>query len=102
EVLEQRIGRLDRIGRKGDVDIHVPYLAGTGHELLARWHHEALDDLGRSLPGASEVLARVERRLRPVLDAASRGGAGEDEVRRLFEETVRERDAVARRLEEGR
>src|SRR5690606_38314233 len=39
-VLEQRIGRLDRIGRKGDVRIHVPYVRGTSQEILFRWHHE--------------------------------------------------------------
>jgi hypothetical protein len=29
DLLEQRIGRLDRIGQTRTVEIHVPYLAGT-------------------------------------------------------------------------
>ena len=29
DLLEQRIGRLDRIGQSQDVEIHVPYLIGT-------------------------------------------------------------------------
>lgn len=31
DLLEQRIGRLDRIGQRHDATIHVPYLVGTRH-----------------------------------------------------------------------
>ncbi|MAI41611.1 MAG: RNA polymerase-associated protein RapA [Gammaproteobacteria bacterium] len=41
--LEQRIGRLDRIGQKNDVQIHVPYLADTAMEKLYHWFHEGMD-----------------------------------------------------------
>jgi ATP-dependent helicase HepA len=37
-VLEQRIGRLDRIGQRHDIRIHVPYERGTAHEALFRWY----------------------------------------------------------------
>ena len=43
DLLEQRIGRLDRIGQKNDVTIHVPYLTGTPMEKLFRWFHEGMD-----------------------------------------------------------
>ena len=43
DLLEQRIGRLDRIGQKNDVTIHVPYLTGTAMEKLFRWFHEGMD-----------------------------------------------------------
>ena len=42
-VLEQRIGRLDRIGQKHDIHIHVPYSRGTAHEVVYRWYHEGLN-----------------------------------------------------------
>jgi len=32
DVLEQRIGRLDRIGQTDTINIHVPYMAGTAQE----------------------------------------------------------------------
>jgi len=35
ELLEQRIGRLDRIGQTADIQIHVPYLARSPQEVLA-------------------------------------------------------------------
>ncbi len=102
ELLEQRIGRLDRIGQKGDVEIHVPYLEGTAHEVLARWHHEALDDLAHSLRGGTEILALVEEPLRRVLDTARAGARDQTAEATLFDDTRRHRDEIARRLEQGR
>jgi len=43
ELIEQRIGRLDRIGQKNDIQIHVPYIRGTGFEILARWYSDGLN-----------------------------------------------------------
>ena len=43
DLLEQRIGRLDRIGQQFDIQIHVPYLPDTQDERLFRWYHEGLD-----------------------------------------------------------
>ena len=41
DLLEQRIGRLDRIGQQNTVEIHVPYLEGTAQQtllaLVSRW-----------------------------------------------------------------
>ena len=42
-VLEQRIGRLDRIGQMHDIHIHVPYIKGTAHEAMYRWYEEGMD-----------------------------------------------------------
>ncbi len=56
ELLEQRIGRLDRIGQKGTINIHVPFVAGTEGEVLARWYHEGLDAFEHSLQGATQLL----------------------------------------------
>lgn len=38
EKVEQRIGRLDRIGQKHDIQIHVPFLAKSATEIPARWY----------------------------------------------------------------
>lgn len=102
ELLEQRIGRLDRIGQTGDVQIHVPYLAGTGHEVLARWHHEALADLAGSLRGGSEILDRVEEDLRRVVALADDGARDTTAEADVFRRSTEHRDEIARRLEQGR
>ena len=43
DLLEQRIGRLDRIGQGADIHIHVPYLSGTAQEVHYRWLDESLN-----------------------------------------------------------
>ena len=43
DLLEQRIGRLDRIGQTEDVKIHIPYLKGSATERLYQWYAEGLD-----------------------------------------------------------
>lgn len=42
DLLEQRIGRLDRIGQQQDVQIHVPCIEGTAAAVLFRWFDESL------------------------------------------------------------
>ena len=42
-LLEQRIGRLDRIGQERDVTIHLPIISGSPQEGIVRWHHQAFD-----------------------------------------------------------
>jgi ATP-dependent helicase HepA len=59
ELLEQRIGRLDRIGQTGVVQIMVPFVKGTGGEILARWYHDALNALEKNVPAAGWVTRRL-------------------------------------------
>jgi len=42
DLLEQRIGRLDRIGQTEIIRIHVPYFADSAQELLFDWYHQGL------------------------------------------------------------
>lgn len=63
EQLEQRIGRLDRIGRTAPVDIHVPYLRGSAQEVLAVWFHHGLNAFERVLSGGRQVLDRFGKRV---------------------------------------
>ncbi|MCB1044784.1 MAG: RNA polymerase-associated protein RapA [Acidobacteria bacterium] len=41
-LLEQRIGRLDRIGQHSEIHIHIPHVPGGLHERLFRWFNEGL------------------------------------------------------------
>ena len=55
DVLEQRIGRLDRIGQQNRIQIHVPYLQGTAQERMFRWYHEALQIFSNISPTAQTL-----------------------------------------------
>ncbi|HLU13326.1 MAG TPA: RNA polymerase-associated protein RapA [Arenimonas sp.] len=56
DMLEQRIGRLDRIGQRGDVHLHAAAVAGSAQEVLQRWLHEGLDAFAQVLPDGRELL----------------------------------------------
>ena len=59
ELLEQRIGRLDRIGQTQTIQIHVPHYRDSYGEVLARWYHEGLNAFEHSLHGATEILSEL-------------------------------------------
>ncbi|MGR5501119.1 RNA polymerase-associated protein RapA [Vibrio sp. DNB22_10_4] len=60
DLLEQRIGRLDRIGQKRDIDVHVPYLEGTSQGILARWFNEGLNAFAETCPTGRMVYDRYQ------------------------------------------
>jgi ATP-dependent helicase HepA len=72
ERIEQRIGRLDRIGQKSDIEIHLPYRAGTAEAGRLRWLHEGLDMFRRPLQCAHRCLEAFGSRLEQVDDSLIR------------------------------
>jgi ATP-dependent helicase HepA len=68
DLLEQRIGRLDRIGRDDDVLIHVPFLEGTPQQRLFDWYHQGLDAF-ESIGSVNEwVFEQFKERVVAALD----------------------------------
>ncbi len=94
DLLEQRIGRLDRIGQKGTIQVHVPYQPGEGDEIRMRWLEEGLDAFRASPPGAAEI----QRELRFDLEEAIGEREGIDE---LIEKTLACRKQISERLARG-
>ncbi len=68
ELLEQRVGRLDRIGQSEAINIHVPFEPDTESEILARWYHEGLSAFERNLHGAAEIARELDADLRTLLE----------------------------------
>ena len=66
-LLEQRIGRLDRIGQDEDIHIHVPYLAGSSGEMLAKWYHEGLGAFEHTLHGSSAIQREFQAELKDLM-----------------------------------
>jgi len=70
DLLEQRIGRLDRIGQTNTISIHVPYLKNTAQEACYRWYNEALHAFERTCPAGHSVYKRVQHELHQTLNAS--------------------------------
>jgi ATP-dependent helicase HepA len=60
DLLEQRIGRLDRIGQTETISLHVPYLEGSAQQVMYRWYHEGLSAFERTCPAGHSVFVQVE------------------------------------------
>ncbi|GAA0720791.1 RNA polymerase-associated protein RapA [Dokdonella soli] len=88
DLLEQRIGRLDRIGQRHDIVIHATAFTGTAQHALLRWYHEGLDALRTSPSDGREILRRYRARL--LAEAERHALSAEDpdvEVDALIAET---------------
>ncbi|HJW31970.1 MAG TPA: RNA polymerase-associated protein RapA [Holophagaceae bacterium] len=96
-LLEQRIGRLDRIGQTAEIQIHVPFVEGSPQALVARWYHEGLGAFETNLAGGREVMDRFGPELRRVAQALDAPA-----LANLIEATRLERVEVNARLEAGR
>jgi ATP-dependent helicase HepA len=96
-ILEQRIGRLDRIGRRGDVHIHVPYVSGTAHEVLFRWYHEGFDAFRNTVLGAEAFHELLHEELQATCSELN-----EDSVAALILKTRDTAAHVRETLEKGR
>ena len=95
ELLEQRIGRLDRIGQSDTIQLHLPTLADGPAETLLRWYHEGLDALQQTSPAAGTVYNELATELQQVLD-------GEAPVEPLIEKAQQRSIALSADLEAGR
>ncbi|MGR9117364.1 MAG: RNA polymerase-associated protein RapA, partial [Gammaproteobacteria bacterium] len=60
DLLQQRIGRLDRIGQQHVIQIHVPYIECSPEHFLYRWYDEGLNAFrcnSSAAPRVAELLA---------------------------------------------
>lgn len=70
-LLEQRIGRLDRIGQRHRVQIHVPYFQGSASEVLYHWYHQGLNAFNATCPAAHAVHTQLATQLHQALEDVS-------------------------------
>ncbi|MEO6680951.1 MAG: RNA polymerase-associated protein RapA, partial [Pseudomonas sp.] len=97
DLLEQRIGRLDRIGQKHIIELHVPYLETSPQERLFQWYHEALNAFLNTCPTGNALQHQFGPRLLPLLENADDG-----EWQALIDEARNERERLEAELHTGR
>jgi ATP-dependent helicase HepA len=67
DLLEQRIGRLDRIGQTETIELHVPYMENSAQAVMFHWYHEALGAFEHTCPTGHSVFVQVEAELLAAL-----------------------------------
>ena len=95
DLLEQCIGRLDRIGQTRDVQIYVPCLSGSAQQDLARWYHEGLNAFEQTCPIGMALFEQYET----LLKVRSENKA---DFEQLILQTQKQAKALRLALEKGR
>ncbi|UTA49659.1 RNA polymerase-associated protein RapA [Simiduia sp. 21SJ11W-1] len=100
DLLEQRIGRLDRIGQRKDVQIWVPYYEDSPQEMLFDWYHQGLD----AFESVCHVGAAVYDQQRADIEAIIHGEATADgkQWEALLAATKQQASDLKSKLEAGR
>lgn len=101
ELLEQRIGRLDRIGQTEDIQIHVPYLLGSQAEVLVRWYHEGLQAFEKNLEGGNQIVQLFGERLREI-SVSFPSSDSQQQLESLIADTAAFQEVLQIRLANGR
>ena len=100
ELLEQRIGRLDRIGQTEDIHIHFPYLVGSAQHALARWYHEGLNAFVENVEGGNTLFKLFGERLLAICRTKSLWD--NKALENLLTETVNFQKELKQKLANGR
>jgi ATP-dependent helicase HepA len=87
ELLEQRIGRLDRIGQGAKITIHIPYFENTAHEVLFRWYEEGTGCISANVPAAGEVFEEIEAEIVSVVISDQSSSDQKNAIVKLLQNT---------------
>jgi ATP-dependent helicase HepA len=71
DLLQQRIGRLDRIGQKHIIQIHVPYIENTTQQSLFHWYDRGLNAFRGNNSAAQAVADALQTELTELLKTNS-------------------------------
>lgn len=99
DLLEQRIGRLDRIGQEHDIQIHVPYLLGSKQEGLFNWYDQGLDAFTHSCAAGYAIYEHFESQLTHYL---AQKDFESDEAKAFISQARQHRDEAMAALQTGR
>ena len=95
DLLEQCIGRLDRIGQTRDVQIYIPCLANSEQQDLARWYHEGLNAFEQTCPIGMTLFEQYESSLKVRSENKA-------DFEQLILQTQKQAKALRLALEKGR
>lgn len=99
DLLEQRIGRLDRIGQTDTINIYVPYLEDSALAVMFHWYHEGLNAFEKTCPAGQTVFLQTEDVL---ITALHQRQTHDDTLSDLITATQSANQSLNEALERGR
>ncbi|MCB1759322.1 MAG: RNA polymerase-associated protein RapA [Gammaproteobacteria bacterium] len=99
DLLEQRIGRLDRIGQSQTIEIHLPYFEASAQAVMFEWYDRGLDAFRHTSAAAHLLFSQQHDKLEQCLKTADEQA---DATRVLIAATAELRGQAETRMREGR
>ncbi len=96
DLLEQRIGRLDRIGQVSTIQIHVPYLANTAQQVMMNWLHQGLNAFEQTCPAGHNVYMQMHHELLQCLSQ------GDQDHADFYQRSAQLHDTLNQQVQQGR
>ena len=98
DLLEQRIGRLDRIGQTQTINIHIPYLENSAQAVMLHWYHQGLNAFEQTCAAGQTVFLQVASELNAALHQRKTS----DDLVKLINITQSTNQALNEALHQGR
>lgn len=95
DLIEQRIGRLDRIGQSADIQIHVPYFENSASQHWLEILDQGLNVFKAPSPASQSILVKHQDAIKAALTEHT-------PTNDLVSELTDEREALEEKLNEGR
>ncbi|KKO44930.1 ATP-dependent helicase [Arsukibacterium ikkense] len=99
DLLEQRIGRLDRIGQQHDIQIHIPYFDNSAQQVLLNWYQQSLNAFAHTCQTGRVVYEQDAPALLALLSASQPDTAAEAQ---LITQSQQRHQQLQQQLEQGR
>ncbi len=97
DLLQQRIGRLDRIGQKHIISIHIPYVLQSKQHSLYLWYEQGFNAFRHNCEAAAQVAEQLNDTLQSVLTDFD-----ENRLQALISQTQTLNTEIERHMHEGR
>lgn len=97
DLLEQSIGRLDRIGQRNDIKIHVPYFENSAQSVLTDWYQHGLNAFEETCPMGTALFREFGEELKAFQADPQAVGFTE-----FLAQTAKRRQTLKAELEAGR
>jgi ATP-dependent helicase HepA len=98
DLLEQRIGRLDRIGQRHAIQVHVPFYQHSAQQVLLRWYHEGINAIEATCAIGQALFLEFETSLMDCLLKPADSAACDT----LVKQTRSRADELVKKLQQGR
>ena len=102
DLLEQRIGRLDRIGQTDIIRLHVPYFENSAQHILFDWYHEGMQAFEHTCITGRVIFEAFGQKLLEIALNTEQHNTTAQLIDDLISESWQKHIAIKAELESGR